>query len=112
MKNHLRKIYEKLQVSSRIEAIRKVYPGGIPDPDATPKEKPAAPVREVVYDEHSQEGPVFKAGVMVRHTRFGVGLVRGVMGAGADARVDVEFQDGVVRKLVMKYANLTILQRE
>ena len=93
--------------------IRKVYPGGIPDPDAVPKSKPyTTPVRELVYDADSEQGPTLKAGVMVRHTRFGVGLVRGVLGAGADARVDVEFQDGVVRKLVMKYANLTILQRE
>lgn len=93
--------------------IRKVYGGGgIPDPDATPKAKPAFPVREVVYDEHSQDGPGLKAGVMVRHARFGVGIIRGLAGKGPDARVDVEFQDGVLRKLVMKYANLTVLQRE
>ena len=90
--------------------IRKIYPGGIPDPDAVTKT--SAPVRELVYDEHSQAGPTLKAGVMVRHTRFGVGLIRSISGVGADARVDVEFQDGVVRKLVLKYANLTILQRE
>jgi len=91
--------------------IRKVYPGGIPDPDAIAKQT-GKPMREVVYDEFSQENPIFKAGTMVRHVRFGVGLVRGILGTGQDARVDVEFQDGVVRKLVLKYANLTVLQRE
>jgi DNA helicase-2/ATP-dependent DNA helicase PcrA len=100
--------YSRPQASN---TIRKVYPGGIPDPDSSNKPK-GPPIREIVYDEHSQENLYFKPGMMVRHARFGVGLIRGLLGTGPEAKVDVEFQDGVVRKLILKYANLTILQRE
>ncbi|HSQ41710.1 MAG TPA: 3'-5' exonuclease, partial [Fibrobacteraceae bacterium] len=92
--------------AQRSKTIRKVYPGGIPDPDAQSN----TPVREVVYDEAPEEG--LQAGAMVRHARFGLGLVRAVQGNGPDSRIDVEFQDGVVRKLVLKYANLSLVQRE
>lgn len=99
--------------TSQSQTIRKVYPGGIPIPNTNSSmNAPKTPVREVVYDESSQVENPLRVGVMVRHAKLGIGLVRGVMGQGSEARVDVEFQDGSVRKLVLKYANLTILERE
>lgn len=51
-------------------------------------------------------GNVPKVGLRVRHTTYGVGIVRGVEGATQDAKVTVEFAGRVTKKFVLKFANL------
>lgn len=48
-------------------------------------------------------------GVRVAHLKFGQGIVTNVSGSGENARVEVRFGDGSVRKLILKYAGLKIL---
>ena len=71
--------------------------------------KPAVPSGpRVVYDEYS-ENP-YHAGVRVRHTRFGLGVIVKCYGAGDNARADVRFNsDNTVRTIVLKYAALEIV---
>lgn len=61
----------------------------------------------IVYDENC-ENPLH-SGVRVEHLKFGRGVVTNVSGAGENARVEVRFHDGNVRKLILKYAGLKIL---
>ncbi|MBI3543590.1 MAG: UvrD-helicase domain-containing protein [Deltaproteobacteria bacterium] len=45
-------------------------------------------------------------GIKVKHGTYGLGIVRGVEGATQDAKVTVEFSGKVMKKFVLKFANL------
>ncbi|HVF35724.1 MAG TPA: 3'-5' exonuclease, partial [Candidatus Saccharimonadia bacterium] len=57
----------------------------------------------------SIEVPSFRMGQRVQHARFGEGVVTDYEGAGAHARVQVNFEDEGAKWLVLAYANLTAL---
>lgn len=61
----------------------------------------------LVYDENC-DNPLHR-GVKVGHLKFGNGIVTNVSGSGENTRVEVRFSDGIVRKLILKYAGLKIL---
>lgn len=61
----------------------------------------------IVYDADA-ENPLHK-GVRVEHLKFGKGIVTNVSGSGENTKVEVRFCDGNVRKLILKYAGLRIL---
>ena len=63
--------------------------------------------RVLVYDENC-DNPLHR-GVKVGHLKFGNGIVTNVSGSGENTRVEVRFSDGIVRKLILKYAGLKIL---
>lgn len=90
---------------SKPVTIRTVYKDPLPSGPSKPKE--AGP--QVVYDEYSQENLSFAPGMKVRHARFGTGRVLSSSGSGENTRVEVQFHDGTVRKLILKYASLDIL---
>jgi DNA helicase-2/ATP-dependent DNA helicase PcrA len=50
--------------------------------------------------------PALKLGQRVRHASFGAGIVVDAEGSGAHARVQVNFEDGGAKWLVLAYANL------
>jgi DNA helicase II / ATP-dependent DNA helicase PcrA len=75
--------------------------------NAKSEPKPESQGPRIVYDEYS-ENP-FHPGVKVRHGRFGSGVLLSCSGSGEDARVEVRFGDGTVRKLVLKFASLEIV---
>ncbi len=52
------------------------------------------------------EAPALKLGQRVRHASFGLGTVVDCEGAGAHTRVQVSFEDGGSKWLVLAYANL------
>ncbi|QSX79317.1 DNA helicase II [Agrilutibacter solisilvae] len=52
------------------------------------------------------EVPAFKLGAQVSHPKFGTGTVVDYEGAGAHARVQVNFDDAGAKWLVLAYANL------
>ena len=49
-------------------------------------------------------------GARVSHKKFGSGTVTRVSGRNANAKVEVRFDSGDQRKLVLKYAGLTALE--
>ena len=61
----------------------------------------------LVYDEDC-DNPLH-SGVRVQHMKFGTGVVTNVSGSGENTRVEVKFSNGIVRKLILKYAGLQIL---
>lgn len=74
------------------------------NPPIVEREKPGP---RIVYDSDC-ENPLH-GGVRVEHVKFGRGVVTNVSGSGENARVEVRFSDGNVRKLILKYAGLKIL---
>lgn len=51
----------------------------------------------------------FREGQLVSHKKFGTGRIRKIHNLGADSVVEVEFRNGMVKQLMLKYANLTII---
>ena len=75
--------------------------------------KPAVPSGpHVVYDEYSQvanQNP-YQAGVRVRHSKYGNGVIMKAYGSGDNARVDVRFdRENINRTIILKYAALEII---
>ena len=48
-------------------------------------------------------------GCEILHQRFGHGTVAGIDTSGSDAKIDVTFNDGQTRKLLLKFAKFEIL---
>lgn len=51
----------------------------------------------------------YTLGDKVEHKSFGEGVITGLLGAGANAKAVVRFEDGVERKLLLQFAKLTKL---
>lgn len=69
-----------------------------------------APKRNMWRDEmQASGGPTFAGGEDVRHEKFGVGKVVGVSGSGAKAQVTVIFETVGTKRLLVKYANLSVV---
>lgn len=60
------------------------------------------------YEDFSQEVPAIEIGGEVSHSRFGDGKILKTEGRGENMKVTVDFYEGGVKKLVVKYANLEI----
>ena len=54
-------------------------------------------------------GGVPGVGRRVRHGTYGLGIIRGVEGANQDAKVTVEFSGRLMKKFVLKFANLEVV---
>ena len=54
----------------------------------------------------SQSGPALRLGQRVVHPSFGIGVVMDAEGSGSHARIQVNFEDGGAKWLVLGYANL------
>ncbi len=74
------------------------------------KEQPAK--KSVVPKPSAQsvsDAPAYKAGMKVAHKMFGTGRVVSVQGTGDEARVKVFFNRAGEKTLVVKFANLTVM---
>ncbi|TET35170.1 MAG: ATP-dependent DNA helicase PcrA [Planctomycetota bacterium] len=64
----------------------------------------------IEYDEIGPDSPLdysaFRAGVIVKHSRFGVGQILELSGSGSDIRARILFQRYGEKSLMLKYANL------
>ena len=74
---------------------------------ASPSKSAESSGPRIVYDEYS-ENP-FHPGARVRHIKFGKGTVSRCYGEGDNARVDVRFDDGTARTIILKYAALQVM---
>ena len=50
-----------------------------------------------------------EVGRKVAHSKYGKGVITSCSGQDENARVEVRFQDGQVRKLILKFANLQLI---
>ena len=71
---------------------------------------PSTPASTPRYTVSSrQETAGVKAGMRIEHRSFGRGIVLSVEGTGENTKARVEFDDGGVKQLLIKYAKFTIL---
>jgi DNA helicase-2/ATP-dependent DNA helicase PcrA len=49
-------------------------------------------------------------GSVVEHVRFGKGTVRKIEGKGADTKAEIEFENGGLKKLLLRFAKLNVLK--
>ncbi|MBT8177802.1 MAG: hypothetical protein HKP60_01570, partial [Eudoraea sp.] len=50
-------------------------------------------------------------GAVVNHSRFGKGTVIKIEGKGEDKKAEVKFERGDVKKLLLRFAKLEVLQK-
>lgn len=55
---------------------------------------------------HSESKHSWKIGAMVKHAKFGIGIVTGYEGNDNDLRIQINFQDEGIKWLAMEYAKL------
>ncbi|NDV43004.1 ATP-dependent helicase [Flagellimonas sediminis] len=53
--------------------------------------------------------PGLAVGVLVNHTRFGRGKVLSIEGAGNDRKAEIHFDNGGIKKLLLRFAKLEVL---
>jgi DNA helicase-2/ATP-dependent DNA helicase PcrA len=63
---------------------------------------------DIVYDDYNQSSGSYRMGMRVEHDVFGKGKITNVSGHGEMAKITILFETGTSKKLVAKYANLTI----
>jgi DNA helicase-2/ATP-dependent DNA helicase PcrA len=61
-------------------------------------------------DESQEEDSGFVVGCKVYHATFGKGQIIGVEGQGDNAKISINFEGNVLKKLIAQYANLTPLE--
>ena len=50
-----------------------------------------------------------KEGTMVEHVRFGKGKITKIEGVGADTKAEIDFENGGLKKLLLRFAKLNVL---
>jgi DNA helicase-2/ATP-dependent DNA helicase PcrA len=68
------------------------------------------PPRITTPEESSQLAQHFKAGQRVLHAKFGEGIVIESRPSGADEEVSVAFEEAGLKRLIVSFANLTLLE--
>lgn len=61
------------------------------------------------YEDFSQEFPQIGVGTRVRHAKFGIGKIVSADGHGENLKVNVRFESGETKTLMVQYAKLQIL---
>ena len=51
----------------------------------------------------------YKIGMQVTHADFGPGVIRKIEGSGTKAKLDILFQGNIIKKLMVQYAVLNVL---
>ena len=87
------------------KSVRRAYQSGRSKPRVQKKRRDVMPK----YEDYSQEVPRLTMGSMVKHASFGVGRVMAKEGRGENLKITVRFNQVGTKKLMVKYANLEIL---
>jgi DNA helicase-2/ATP-dependent DNA helicase PcrA len=72
--------------------------------------RPAAPAGRFRAPREESAAPGIKLGARVRHGRFGDGVILNLEGQGAQARVQVNFEQQGAKWLMLSYANLEVVR--
>ncbi|MGY5850293.1 ATP-dependent helicase [Salegentibacter sp. F14] len=94
--------------------LRQTKPkNGTPPPAHKPSESQLRKLRKLkpASKEPPKASPSIKleAGNMVEHMRFGKGKVLSIEGAGQDKKAEIDFENGGIKKLLLRFAKLKLL---
>ena len=76
----------------------------------TPTNRPAASPAPIPQDFLPSNPDLLQEGMRVMHAKFGAGTILSVDGAGANKKASVNFDNGGVKMLMLKFAKLAILK--
>ncbi len=87
---------------------------GTPPPSHKPTDEQLQKLRKLkpaTSEAPPTKGPSLKleVGDMVEHMRFGKGKVVGIEGVGQDKKAEIDFENGGLKKLLLKFAKLKML---
>jgi DNA helicase-2/ATP-dependent DNA helicase PcrA len=71
--------------------------------------KMTSPEKIAASDVVFYQGRPLRTGMTIIHERFGRGRITGVLGAKDDARIQVNFEDGAAKTLLLKFAKMQIV---
>jgi DNA helicase-2/ATP-dependent DNA helicase PcrA len=77
--------------------------------DLVEEVRPRVNISQPVFRRREEPSNGMRLGQRVRHGKFGEGVVLGMEGAGAHARVQVNFERAGTKWLVMSYAKLELM---
>lgn len=67
------------------------------------------PVTSAADKNFSAEDANLEVGTMVEHLRFGKGKILKIEGIGADTKAEIQFENGGLKKLLLRFAKLNVL---
>ncbi|MDX1783873.1 MAG: ATP-dependent DNA helicase, partial [Aequorivita vladivostokensis] len=67
------------------------------------------PVTSDTDKNFNAEDANLKQGTMVEHVRFGKGKILKIEGVGADTKAEIDFENGGLKKLLLRFAKLKIV---
>ncbi len=76
----------------------------------TPTNRPAASPAPIPQDLQPSNPDLLQEGMRVMHAKFGAGTIVSIEGAGANKKASVNFDNGGVKMLMLKFAKLAILK--
>ena len=50
-------------------------------------------------------------GTWVEHIRFGKGKIKKIEGTGADKKAEIQFEKGGLKKLLLRFAKLNVIEK-
>ncbi|WP_310993794.1 ATP-dependent helicase [Aequorivita marina] len=68
------------------------------------------PVTSKTDKNFNAEDANLNVGTMVEHVRFGKGEIRKIEGVGADTKAEINFENGGLKKLLLRFAKLKVLE--
>lgn len=83
-------------------------PANAPDANELQKLRRLKPINSVSNSSNNLSGNL-EVGSIVMHERFGRGKVLSLEGAGSDKKAEINFETGGIKKILLKFAKLTIV---
>ncbi|MBW2937639.1 UvrD-helicase domain-containing protein [Aureisphaera sp. CAU 1614] len=68
------------------------------------------PVTSSTDKNFSAEDANLSVGSMVEHVRFGIGKIVKIEGVGADTKAEINFENGGLKKLLLRFAKLSVIE--
>ncbi|NND89056.1 MAG: UvrD-helicase domain-containing protein [Flavobacteriaceae bacterium] len=67
------------------------------------------PVSSEASKDFNVEDANLQVGSQVEHVRFGKGIIKKIEGVGADTKAEIDFENGGLKKLLLRFAKLNVL---
>ena len=80
-----------------------------PTEDQLRKLRRLRPVSSETDKNFNAEDANLKEGTMVEHVRFGKGKILKIEGVGADTKAEIDFENGGLKKLLLRFAKLKVI---
>lgn len=105
-------IFEEIDHSKlRLKKPTNGTPPSLPSEEQLKKLRRLKPVSQSASDtQQSIDNSGLSVGTLVEHLRFGKGKITKIEGAGADKKAEIDFENGGLKKLLLRFAKLTVLE--